>query len=317
MAEHEVKLTANNVPGSTEIVELPSNCSVVDAFRSLVDKHVRSAPVWDEAEKKYLGFFDTSDFLCYVVAVIEKQNKDSSESPVEFCDLNDLLQTVSELHPDASKVSSVCNASGNNPYYNVMPSMPLSDIFTLLADQGLHRITVVDPLSHKISKIISQSNITSFLMKHPAVLAPLKGITVEASNFFKSPVVSVKESDLVIEAFYLMRDNKLSGIAVVDENGKLISSISNSDLRAVVKGKAFQFNACTVLEFLQRSRAMDGPNVRPAVVTVTMQTSLYDAMSKLAATGLHRLYVTNPEHDLLGVISLKDILRFLILSTKD
>ncbi len=67
-----------------------------------------------------------------------------------------------------------------------------------------------------------------------------------------------------------------------------------------------------MLEFVQRSRGLDGPSEKPAVVTVTPNVPLYDVVHKLAKTGLHRLYVVDPEHKPIGVISLKDVLRYVL-----
>jgi CBS domain-containing protein len=71
-----------------------------------------------------------------------------------------------------------------------------------------------------------------------------------------------------------------------------------------------------VLEFVQHSRELDGSQERPAVVSVAPTTHLIDVFRKLAKTGLHRLYVVDGSHKPVGVVSLKDLLRFVLEHTK-
>lgn len=127
-------------------------------------------------------------------------------------------------------------------------------------------------------------------------------------------------------------------MAVVDSDGSLLTSISNSDLRITVSGEViqewklifhyifslvlwssslltpqrFRFAGTTVLEFVQHSRELDGSQERPAVVKVSPSTPLIDVFGKLVKTGLHRVYVADAEHKPVGVVSLKDLLRFVL-----
>lgn len=40
---------------------------IIDAFQSLVDNAIHSAPVYNAASKHYDGFFDVADMVIYVV----------------------------------------------------------------------------------------------------------------------------------------------------------------------------------------------------------------------------------------------------------
>jgi len=49
-----------------QLVKLSTTSSVGAALKVLAEKRILSAPVWDEAQKKDVGFFDVLDFVGYL-----------------------------------------------------------------------------------------------------------------------------------------------------------------------------------------------------------------------------------------------------------
>jgi CBS domain-containing protein len=47
----------------------------------------------------------------------------------------------------------------------------------------------------------------------------------------RGPVVTINMKHFMIDAFKLIWDNEVSGVGVVDDNGKLVANISASDLK--------------------------------------------------------------------------------------
>jgi CBS domain-containing protein len=71
-----------------------------------------------------------------------------------------------------------------------------------------------------------------------------------------------------------------------------------------------------VLQLVQKSRALEA-NARPAIVCVRATTRLVDIIKRLAATGLHRVYVLDDHEKPVGVISLRDLIRLLLSKISD
>jgi CBS domain-containing protein len=54
-----------------------------------------------------------------------------------------------------------------------------------------------------------------------------------ASEFDSTNVISVNQNATVLEAFQLMSLNSISGVAIVDNEMKLLGTISASDLKVI------------------------------------------------------------------------------------
>jgi CBS-domain-containing membrane protein len=53
-----------------------------------------------------------------------------------------------------------------------------------------------------------------------------------AQHFFKE-VISVSEDDKALDAFYLMVERDIQGLAVIDKEGKLVGNLSIRDLKII------------------------------------------------------------------------------------
>ena len=100
-------------------------------------------------------------------------------------------------------------------------------------------------------------------------------------------------------------------IGLVDNTGVMITVLSTSDLRILTTGKKFRLLDISTLQLVQKSRALEA-NARPAVVCVRTTTTLAEIVKRLAATGLHRVYVLDENEKPVGVISLRDLIRHLL-----
>ena len=83
----------------------------------------------------------------------------------------------------------------------------------------------------------------------------------------------------------------------------MVTTVSCSDLRVVTTGKRFRLVGISSLQLVQKSRALEA-NARPAIVCVRLTTHLTDIIKRLAATGLHRVYILDDDEKPIGVISL-------------
>merc|ERR1711976_757245 len=111
--------------------------------------------------------------------------------------------------------------------------------------------------------------------------------------------------------------NKLSAIPIL-KDGKLFTNISNSDVKLALSGNndtMLNMIGENALDFVSKVRTRNvGPKNAssfPAAVVVKETDSFSGVIAKLAATGLHRLYVVD-DHHLIGVISLKDVLKVIV-----
>ena len=84
------------VPGDErDIVEISSTLSISDGFQVLLDNNILSAPVYDSAEKVYVGFLDLRDLVSWAVFLFDEQ-----ENPAD--DELDLINAAVKLYKHAT-----------------------------------------------------------------------------------------------------------------------------------------------------------------------------------------------------------------------
>ena len=116
---------------------------------------------------------------------------------------------------------------------SVGPDTSLLKVGKLMKDHHIRRIPVVDDngqvvgiISDRDVRDASPSKATTLDMyEMHYLLAELK-----AKNIMTAKPITVKPTDTVEQAALIMLDNKVGGLPVVDDNGKLVGIISDHDV---------------------------------------------------------------------------------------
>ena len=124
---------------------------------------------------------------------------------------------------------------------SVGPDTSLLKVGKLMKDHHIRRIPVVDDngqvvgiISDRDVRDASPSKATTLDMyEMHYLLAELK-----AKNIMTAKPITVKPTDTVEQAALIMLDNKVGGLPVVDDAGKLVGIISDHDVfKAMVDAK--------------------------------------------------------------------------------
>jgi len=150
-----------------------------------------------------------------------------------------------------------------------------------------------------------------------------------AGEMMTERVVSIPEGAPLHEAVATLVDRGFSGAPVVNEAGRAVGVISLSDI--VVHDRNSVAYARPVPEFYSRSdlEAQAGENLSGSRVEAVDRTRVSDVMTpvvcavrpdtparhvieEMLTLRVHRLFVTDPEGVLVGVIAMTDVLRRLL-----
>lgn len=118
----------------------------------------------------------------------------------------------------------------------------------------------------------------------------VKKVKRSESGMIKDPI-TLKKSNTVEDALALMRENKIGGIPIVDDNNILVGIITNRDLR-------FQVDLKTEI-----GKIMTTENL----ITAAAGTDLKEAEAILQNHKIEKLPVVDANRKLLGLITFKDI----------
>lgn len=120
--------------------------------------------------------------------------------------------------------------------------------------------------------------------------AEIKKVKRSESGMIKDPITLSKENTLA-DALLVMKENKIGGIPITDENDILIGIITNRDLR-------FQRDLQT---------SIDEVMTKENLITAPKGTDLKEAEQILQEYKIEKLPVVDKDNKLLGLITFKDI----------
>lgn len=120
--------------------------------------------------------------------------------------------------------------------------------------------------------------------------AEIKKVKRSESGMIKDPITLKKEHTLA-DALQVMKENKIGGIPITDDNNKLVGIITNRDLR-------FQRDLQTAIETVM---------TKGNLITAVKGTDLKEAEQILQEHKIEKLPVVDSDQVLLGLITFKDI----------
>jgi CBS domain-containing protein len=292
---------ASEIETSGEVVEIDSTVSPMDAAKVLWEKNILGAPVWDDKQRKYVGFFDMRDILSAVIASHkEHEAEDKGTSPA-------LMATwFGKMHLSTSYLAA------RNPFVSCKADAPLEEVCTVLAKQTCHRIPILND-EGRCTAIISQSALVKFLVER--VKDNLDETLDEAGLEYRKDIISAKDTASALDVFELLDSNRLSGIAVVDEeDGHLVGNTSARDIKMLVfdegKSASLDMDILSYLAALRQATPVKKERYPSAHVTET--STVGHAIRLLSKTGYHRVFVVDKDVKPVGVISVADVIRFAI-----
>ena len=283
--------------------------------------------VYSVEASKFVGMFDTRDILSCMVAAhrefISMGGKHSAGDDtvlpheVKVREQHRLFEkAVQEMKidskPGTAGAITVTYLAARNPLGPEMTKdTPLLDVLKALADRNRHRI-VLPGAGNVCQGIISQSGLISFIAnKLPK--GSLQESIEDAGLPYRKDVVQINENDKASEAFTMIDKKRLSGIAVVDGDGKLIGNTSARDVKFAAMDRDCQVSLdLDILSYLAAVRQAVAENERAPACKVRPEDSMEHVIKLLAKTGYHRVFVVDDNAIPIGVISFADIINYIL-----
>jgi len=273
------------------LIYINENTTVVQCLNLLASKNILSVPVYDQSKKNWIGIIDVYQIMTYIAFSGSKADDTITlESVLDKVKLN--VPVVEILGITGKRENDVIKSLWELPVH-----APLLKVMEYLG-KGIYRILVTDS-EIPLSRLITQTDMIRFIHKHWDQFGDFKN--TQNISFIK-PVYTIPHKQLAIYGFQLMRKKEVNAIAVINESGSIVTTLSDSDLRAFTQDQ-FEYLFVSTTEFL--SRAHGGEIRKPVVCSDT--DNLKRVVDLIVREKIHRVWIVDGEMKPIGVVSMTDI----------
>lgn len=287
------------IPPSTKIVVFDTRLRVKKAFFALVANGIRAAPIWDSAKQEFVGMLTITDFINIL--------RHHYKSPIVGMDEleNESIQQWRDSERKVAKITSTL--------VRIDPEQSLYDAVKMLVDHKIHRLPIIDSKTGNSLYILTHKkllNVLFGLLSEENQPAYMHKTLIELGIGTYTHIATATPDTPIIKALNIFHESRVSALPIVDETGKVVDIYAKFDVINLAAERTYNNLDVTIKEaLLHRSHGFEG------VHTCLPTESLYTIVKRLATTKVHRLVVVNDQMHVKGVVSLSDILKYLVLTS--
>jgi len=281
------------IPTSAKLVVFDTQLLVKKAFFALVYNGVRAAPLWDSVQQRFVGMLTITDFIRilqmnYKSPTLEMEELEEHKLSTWRDVLNDAKDLI-YIHPDAS----------------------LYDAIKMLIHNKIHRLPVIDQKNGNVLYILTHKRILRFLFLYIHDMPQAKYLQQSILDLkigtYKDVEVAYEETP-IIDALHKFVYKRVSALPIVDKEGRLVDIYAKFDVINLAAEKTYSNLDVTLKTANQhRNEWFEG------VHKCKQDESLFTVMERIVKAEVHRLVVVDDDNKVTGVISLSDILNYLVL----
>ncbi|CAF1577689.1 unnamed protein product, partial [Adineta ricciae] len=282
------------MPKSSKLVIFDTQLAVKKAFYALVYNGVRAAPLWDTKRQKFTGMLTITDFIL----ILEKYYKEPNTKIEELEEHR--IETWREVLREYEK-----------PLLCIKPTDSLFEAVRILTENHVHRLPIVDPLTNNVVFILTHKRVLRFFYLYiydwpqPAYMSKtLEELSV--GTYDNMHIIG--EDTTVIEALNYFVKYRISALPVVDAQRKLVNIYSKFDVIGLAADKTYTNLNMTISEALSfRKERLEN------VAKCYKNESLSTCMERIVKAEVHRLVVVDQDEHVIGVLSLSDLLHYIVI----
>ena len=296
-----------------KVIWLPDTSTLADALRVLDEHKILSLPVRDPESNEWTGFVDYAGILAFTLKTVTGEQDDERMQWGNYSTDPGLLDKKGELLA-SSQLKDLIAATSKDwkftaPFYPVSRAGNLFQVVEEIFCKGVHRVPVVED-DNRLVGILSQSDVCAAIVANLDEIGTLASSPISLFKMGESLPITMSENAPAITAFFLMIYNKVSAVAIVDAEDKLVANLSLRDLRGLNRtnlGSLLQ-PVGTYLRKAQLSRDGQSPS---ELVTCGKHSLFGDVLHSMAKNRLHRVWVVDEGKHVKGVVTLTDVCSFL------
>ncbi|XP_059218910.1 5'-AMP-activated protein kinase subunit gamma-1 isoform X7 [Stomoxys calcitrans] len=282
------------IPTSAKLVVFDTQLLVKKAFYALVYNGVRAAPLWDSQKQQFVGMLTITDFI-----KILRMYYKSPNASMEQLEEHKLDTWRSVLHKEVM------------PLVSIGPDASLYDAIKILIHNRIHRLPVIDPATGNVLYILTHKRILRFLFlyinelpKPSYMQKKLRDLKIGTYN----NIETADENTSILTALKKFVERRVSALPLVDTEGRLVDIYAKFDVINLAAEKTYNDLDVSLRKANEhRNEWFEG------VQCCNLDETLYTILERIVRAEVHRLVVVDENRKVIGIISLSDILLYLVL----
>jgi len=194
---------------------------------------------------------------------------------------------------------------------NIGPDASLYDAIKVLIHNRIHRLPVIDPETGNVLYILTHKRILRFLFLYinelPKPSYMSKTLRELRIGSYEN-IETASEDTSIILALKKFVERRVSALPIVDAEGRLVDIYAKFDVINLAAEKTYNDLDVSLKKANEhRNEWFEG------VHKCKLDETLFDVMEKIVRAEVHRLVVVDEDEKVIGIISLSDLLLYLVL----
>lgn len=283
-----------------------------------------SAPLWDSKTSTFAGLLTSTDFINVIQYYMQFPEKFEEVENLRLSSLRGMQSHALSLQVDSGTDASIClldveKALGVTPLetVSVHPGKPLYEACRRMLQTRARRIPLVDiddeTGRETVVSVITQYRILKFIAVNNERNTTLLRKTVRDLNLGTyTNLATATMTNSVVDVIQLMVQHNISAVPILDRQGHVMNVFEAVDVIPCIKGGAYDELTETVGDAMcRRSDEFQG------IYTCTEEDRLDSIFETVRKSRVHRLIVVDDESKLRGIISLSDILKYVLINGEE
>ncbi|KAI1817179.1 CBS-domain-containing protein [Poronia punctata] len=297
-----VRTSYDVLPLSFRLIILDNELLIKKSLNILIQNGIVSAPLWDSHRSKFAGLLTATDYINLIQY---------------YCQFPEHIDNVDKFR--LSSLRDIERAIGVLPLetVSVHPSKPLYEACSRMLKTRARRIPLVDiddeTGRETVVSVITQYRILKFIAVNTEQYTSLLKKTVrEIGLGTYTDLKTGTMTQSVLDVINLMVTNNISAVPIVDKNNVVLNVFEAVDVIPIIKtGVAEELDTSVGEALSKRGDDFGG------IFTCQEDDRLDSIFITLRQSRLHRLVVIDDHWHLKGMISLSDILKYVLFHGED
>ncbi|GFF31551.1 5'-AMP-activated protein kinase subunit gamma [Aspergillus lentulus] len=293
----KVRTSYDVLPLSFRLIIFDTSLSVKESLNILIQNGIVSAPLWDSKTSTFAGLLTTSDYINVIQYYFQNPAALDQIDQFRLDSLREVEKALGVAPPETISID---------------PERPLYEACRRMLESRARRIPLVTNDSQTdrphVLSVVTQYRILKFVAVNVSDTQKLKKPLKEILLGTYDNIATASMDTPVIDVIHILVERSISSVPILNSEGVVYNVFEAVDVITLIKGGVYDDLSLTVGEALKKRSAEF-----PGIYTCSLNDGLDTIFDTIRKSRVHRLVVVDGDFRLKGVLTLSDILQYILL----